>query len=168
MSRIGNPFAALISRLHRARVEDQSIAPRTRAPLPAPTPAPADNASRQPSALSSASLDAAHTARIGFNQADRLRAGLLAMFRPASAPTAATASAMTTASATGPTQTVTGSASPNAAIRDFQATTSAIAINDDLKTTGVRVDVNISHTYASDLVVKLRSPEGKEVTLRNR
>ncbi len=163
MTRI-NPFAALISRLQRARVEDQSIAPRARAQ--APMPAPVENASRQPSAFSAASLDAAHTARVGFNQADRLRAGLFGMLRPALAPT--TATAPTTASATGATQTVTGTASPNAAIRDFQMTTSTIAITDDLKTTGVQVDVNITHSYASDLVVKLRSPEGQEVTLRNR
>ncbi|QUV98462.1 proprotein convertase P-domain-containing protein [Chloracidobacterium aggregatum] len=65
-------------------------------------------------------------------------------------------------------RTVTQTATPNAAIRDLQTTTSTIAINDDLKTTGVRVDVNIAHTYASDLVVKLRSPQGQEVTLRNR
>ncbi|MFQ3640465.1 MAG: DNA/RNA non-specific endonuclease, partial [Chloracidobacterium sp.] len=65
-------------------------------------------------------------------------------------------------------RTVTQTATPNAAIRDLQTTTSTIAIQDDLKATNVRVDVNIAHTYASDLVVKLRSPQGQEVTLRNR
>ncbi|QUV98461.1 proprotein convertase P-domain-containing protein [Chloracidobacterium sp. E] len=152
MSRIGNPFAALISRLQRARVEDQSIAPRTR-PQP---PTPSETTPARPTTFSPTSLDAAHTARAGFNQADRLRANLFSMFRPAAAPTAATSAAATA----GNTQTVTASATPNAAIRDFQTTTSTIAITEDLKTTGVRVDVNIAHSYASDLVVKLRSPKG--------
>jgi DNA/RNA endonuclease G (NUC1)/subtilisin-like proprotein convertase family protein len=165
MSRIGNPFAALVSRLQRARVEDQSIAPRTR---PQPAPTPSETTPARPTTFSPTSLDAAHTARVGFNQADRLRANLFSMFRPAAAPTAAPTAATSAAAAAGNTQTVTASAAPNAAIRDFQTTTSTIAITEDLKTTGVRVDVNIAHSYASDLVVKLRSPEGREVLLRNR
>lgn len=60
----------------------------------------------------------------------------------------------------------TGTASPNAAIRDNSTTTSAITINDDLSVTGVNVAVNIDHTYAGDVEVKLKSPSGKEVTLR--
>lgn len=64
-------------------------------------------------------------------------------------------------------KTVSGNATPNAAIRDNQTTTSKITINDDLTVQGVKVDVNIDHTYVGDLVVKLRSPEGKEVTLRS-
>jgi len=60
----------------------------------------------------------------------------------------------------------TGTASPNAAIRDNSTTTSAININDDLSVTGVSVAVNIDHTYVGDLEVKLKSPSGKEVTLR--
>ncbi|MCS6884289.1 MAG: proprotein convertase P-domain-containing protein [Acidobacteriota bacterium] len=64
-------------------------------------------------------------------------------------------------------RTVGLTATPNAAIRDHQVTTSKITINDDLTVQGVKVDVNIDHTYIGDLVVKLRSPEGKEVTLRN-
>ncbi|MFY9227320.1 MAG: proprotein convertase P-domain-containing protein [Blastocatellia bacterium] len=62
--------------------------------------------------------------------------------------------------------TATGTASPNAAIRDNQTTTSAININDDLSVTGVNVAVNIDHTYVGDVEVKLKSPSGKEVTLR--
>src|SRR5262249_21611240 len=64
--------------------------------------------------------------------------------------------------------TSSGSAAPNAPIKDFKTTTSAINITDDLSITGVKVNVNIAHTYIGDLVVKLRSPEGKEVTLHNR
>jgi subtilisin-like proprotein convertase family protein len=64
--------------------------------------------------------------------------------------------------------TATGTATPNAAIRDNQTTTSTININDDLSITGVKVNLDIAHTYRGDLVVKLRSPEGKEVTLHNR
>ncbi len=64
--------------------------------------------------------------------------------------------------------TATGSATPNAPIRDNQTTVSKINISDDLSVTGVRVNVDIAHTYRGDLVVKLRSPEGKEVTLHNR
>ncbi|MBN8722333.1 MAG: proprotein convertase P-domain-containing protein [Acidobacteria bacterium] len=62
--------------------------------------------------------------------------------------------------------TATGTASPNAAIRDNSTTTSAININDDLSVTGVNVAVNIDHTYVGDVEVKLKSPSGKEVTLR--
>ncbi|MBK7993381.1 MAG: proprotein convertase P-domain-containing protein [Blastocatellia bacterium] len=64
--------------------------------------------------------------------------------------------------------TATGSASPNAPILDNQTTTSKITINDDLDITAVKVNVDIAHTYRGDLIVKLRSPEGKEVTLHNR
>jgi len=62
--------------------------------------------------------------------------------------------------------TATGTATPNAAIRDNQTTTSAINIADDLSVTGVNVAVNIDHTYVGDVEVKLKSPSGKEVTLR--
>lgn len=64
-------------------------------------------------------------------------------------------------------KTVSGSVAPNAAIKDHQTTSSKITINDDLTVQGVKVDVNIDHTYVGDLVVKLRSPEGREVTLRS-
>ncbi|MEW6736079.1 MAG: M4 family metallopeptidase [Acidobacteriota bacterium] len=64
--------------------------------------------------------------------------------------------------------TVNGSATPNAPIRDFQATTSTIDISDDVKISGLKVNVDIGHTYRGDLLVKLRSPEGKEITLHNR
>lgn len=55
---------------------------------------------------------------------------------------------------------------PNALIKDFQATSSTASINDDLSVTGVNVAVNIDHTYAGDVEVKLKSPSGKEVLLR--
>ncbi|MBL8150434.1 MAG: M4 family metallopeptidase [Blastocatellia bacterium] len=67
-----------------------------------------------------------------------------------------------------PALTASGSATPNAPIRDNQTTTSTINVNDDLSITGVKVNLNISHTYRGDLVVKLRSPEGREVTLHNK
>jgi endonuclease G len=104
MSRIGNPFAALVSRLQRARVEDQSIAPRTRSQ---PAPTPSETTPARPTTFSPTSLDAAHTARVGFNQADRLRANLFSMFRPAAAPTAAPTAATSAAAAAGNTQTLT-------------------------------------------------------------
>ncbi len=62
--------------------------------------------------------------------------------------------------------TATATATPNAAIKDFQTTSSTIGINDDLSVTGVNVAVNIDHTYAGDVEVKLKSPSGKEVLLR--
>jgi subtilisin-like proprotein convertase family protein len=62
--------------------------------------------------------------------------------------------------------TAAGTATPNAAIRDNQTTTSSINISDDLSVTGVNVAVNIDHTYVGDLEVKLKSPSGKEVLLR--
>jgi subtilisin-like proprotein convertase family protein len=64
--------------------------------------------------------------------------------------------------------TVSGAVTPNAPILDNQTTTSTINIADDLSITGVKVNVDIAHTYRGDLVAKLRSPEGKEVVLHNR
>ena len=62
--------------------------------------------------------------------------------------------------------TTTVSATPNALIKDFQSTSSIVNINDDLSVTGINVAVNIDHTYAGDVEVKLKSPSGKEVLLR--
>ena len=43
--------------------------------------------------------------------------------------------------------------------------TSTITFADDLPVVGVRVSLNLSHSYLSDLVVTLTSPAGTEVTL---
>ncbi len=68
--------------------------------------------------------------------------------------------------ATSGRESLTATATPNALIKDFQSTSSIVSINDDLSVTGVNVAVNIDHTYAGDVEVKLKSPSGKEVLLR--
>ncbi|MFQ3593931.1 MAG: S8 family serine peptidase, partial [Gemmataceae bacterium] len=51
------------------------------------------------------------------------------------------------------------------AIRDFNTSASAIVISQDINISDVDVRVNISHTYASDLYIWLRGPDGTEVLL---
>ncbi|MEW6736332.1 MAG: proprotein convertase P-domain-containing protein [Acidobacteriota bacterium] len=64
--------------------------------------------------------------------------------------------------------TVTGNATPNAAIRDLQTTTSTINLAEAGQVDKLKVNVNIGHTYRGDLVVRLTSPTGKTATLHNR
>ncbi|MBN8722377.1 MAG: proprotein convertase P-domain-containing protein [Acidobacteria bacterium] len=66
------------------------------------------------------------------------------------------------------TKTISLSAQPNSQIRDLQSVSSTIDVADDVNISQVKVNIDIAHTYQGDLVVKLRSPEGKEVTLHNR
>jgi serine protease len=55
-----------------------------------------------------------------------------------------------------------------APLRDRGIATYAMNIPDSMVIGAVRVQVNISHTWMSDLVVKLRSPAGTEILLANR
>ncbi len=65
-------------------------------------------------------------------------------------------------------KTVTGSASPNAAIKDNQTVTSTINITDDVSIENLKLNLDLTHTYRGDLVVKLTSPSGKTVTISDR
>lgn len=53
-------------------------------------------------------------------------------------------------------------------IRDNATVTSSITVTDDVKISDLDVKVTLTHTYVSDLVIKLTSPTGKVVTLFNR
>ncbi len=54
------------------------------------------------------------------------------------------------------------------AIRDNATVTSSITVTDDVKITDLDARVTLTHTYDSDLVIKLIAPTGKTVTLFNR
>jgi len=56
----------------------------------------------------------------------------------------------------------------NQTIADLSTTTSTINIGQNVNIGSIRVNVNLTHTYDSDLTIKLVSPTGKEVTLFNR
>jgi subtilisin-like proprotein convertase family protein len=65
-------------------------------------------------------------------------------------------------------KTVSLKAEPNSQIQDLKSVSSVINVTDDMTISQVKVNIDIAHTYVGDLVVKLRSPEGKEVLLKNR
>jgi serine protease len=54
------------------------------------------------------------------------------------------------------------------AIRDLTTTTAKLAINQDITISDVNVRFSISHTYDSDLVIRLVGPGGQSSTLVNR
>ncbi len=56
-------------------------------------------------------------------------------------------------------------AAPNSRISDLRTTTSTITVNTDGSIQDLNVQVNISHTWNSDLLVTLRGPDGTTVTL---
>ncbi|WP_224242178.1 M4 family metallopeptidase [Hyalangium gracile] len=64
--------------------------------------------------------------------------------------------------------TVTGTASPNAAIQDLATTTSKINLPEDVTIDKLKLDLDLAHTYRGDLVVKLTSPSGKSATISDR
>lgn len=65
-------------------------------------------------------------------------------------------------------QVVSGSSAPNRAINDLGTTTDMIAIASGLQIDRVEVDINITHTYVSDLFVTLTSPDGTRSILLER
>jgi subtilisin family serine protease/subtilisin-like proprotein convertase family protein len=56
----------------------------------------------------------------------------------------------------------------NQAILDFHTTTSTINVGQDSAIGKLTVNVNITHSWVGDLVIKLRGPDGTIVTLFNR
>ncbi|MBL8864472.1 MAG: proprotein convertase P-domain-containing protein, partial [Planctomycetia bacterium] len=69
--------------------------------------------------------------------------------------------------ATPTTQTFSAGGLP-LAIRDLSTTTAKLAINQDITIADVNVRFSISHTYDSDLVIRLVGPGGQSATLVNR
>ena len=63
---------------------------------------------------------------------------------------------------------ISGSAQPAAPIRDNQTATSTIHFDEDVDLKSLKVNLDVSHTWRGDLVVKLTSPSGKTATLSNR
>ncbi len=63
---------------------------------------------------------------------------------------------------------VTGSATPNAEIKDLATTTSKITLTDDVTIDKLKLDLDLSHTYRGDLTVTLTSPSGKSAVISNR
>jgi subtilisin-like proprotein convertase family protein len=61
-----------------------------------------------------------------------------------------------------------GSGPLNSAIQDFHTTTSTINIGQNMAINKLVVNVNITHSWVGDLVIKLRGPDGTNVTLFNR
>lgn len=63
---------------------------------------------------------------------------------------------------------ITGTASPNSAVKDLATTTSKINIDQDIDIENLNLNLDLQHTYRGDLVVKLTSPSGKTVTISDR
>lgn len=64
--------------------------------------------------------------------------------------------------------TLAQSVQPNAAIRDFQTTTSTLTLGEASNLSALRLDLDLAHTWRGDLVVKLTSPSGRSVTVSDR
>jgi len=65
-------------------------------------------------------------------------------------------------------ETVKGSAAPNAKINDNSKVESTIHVDGDLDIEKLSVNLDIAHSYRGDLVVTLTSPSGKSAVLSNR
>lgn len=63
---------------------------------------------------------------------------------------------------------ITKTATPNSAVKDLATTTSTITIDQDADVESLKLNIDLTHTYKGDLVVKLTSPSGKTVTLSDR
>ena len=70
--------------------------------------------------------------------------------------------------AEGREQSISRSAEPAAPIKDFQTTTSTIHFDEDVDLKSLKANLDLSHTWRGDLVVKLTSPSGTTATLSNR
>lgn len=55
-----------------------------------------------------------------------------------------------------------------AAVVDFSTSSYPLSITDGMTIQNVRVQINVTHGWMSDMVVKLRSPNGTEILLANR
>jgi len=69
--------------------------------------------------------------------------------------------------ATEPTP-ITGSATPNAEIKDLSTTTSEITLGQDATIDKLKLDLDLAHTYRGDLKVTLTSPSGKTAVISDR
>ncbi|MDY7226850.1 M4 family metallopeptidase [Hyalangium rubrum] len=65
-------------------------------------------------------------------------------------------------------KTVTGSATPNAAITDLGTTTSKISLGEDVTIDSLKLDLDLAHSYRGDLKVSLTSPSGKTAVISDR
>ncbi|HLL04880.1 MAG TPA: M4 family metallopeptidase [Myxococcaceae bacterium] len=65
-------------------------------------------------------------------------------------------------------KTVTGTATPKAAIADLATTTSKITLGEDVTIDKLKLDLDLAHTYRGDLKVTLTSPSGKSAVLSDR
>ncbi|HEY8210991.1 MAG TPA: proprotein convertase P-domain-containing protein, partial [Myxococcaceae bacterium] len=65
-------------------------------------------------------------------------------------------------------QTVSKSAAPAAPVKDNQTTSSTIHFDEDVDLSSLKANLDVSHTWRGDLVVKLTSPSGKTATLSDR
>ncbi|MBN1208414.1 MAG: M4 family metallopeptidase [Myxococcaceae bacterium] len=63
---------------------------------------------------------------------------------------------------------VTGSATPNAEIKDLATTTSKITLAEDVTIDTLKLDLDLDHTWRGDLTVTLTSPSGKSAVISNR
>ncbi|WP_044199370.1 M4 family metallopeptidase [Hyalangium minutum] len=63
---------------------------------------------------------------------------------------------------------ITGSATPNAEIKDLSTTSSEITLGQDATIDQLKVDLDLAHTYRGDLKVTLTSPSGKTAVLSDR
>ena len=52
-------------------------------------------------------------------------------------------------------------------VTDYTVTTSEVTVSDAIRITGVRVYVDISHTYRGDLTINIVSPHGSDVLLKD-
>ncbi len=65
-------------------------------------------------------------------------------------------------------KTVTGTATPNAPIKDLSTTTSEITLGEDVTIDKLKLDLDLAHTYKGDLKVTLTSPSGKTHVVHDR
>jgi bacillolysin len=65
-------------------------------------------------------------------------------------------------------KTVTGSATPNAEIKDLSTTSSKITLGEDVTIDKLKLDLDLAHTYRGDLTVTLTSPSGKSAVISDR
>ena len=65
-------------------------------------------------------------------------------------------------------KTVTGTATPNAEIKDLATTTSKITLGEDVTIDKLKLDLDLAHTYRGDLKVTLTSPSGKSAVISDR
>jgi bacillolysin len=63
---------------------------------------------------------------------------------------------------------ITGSATPNAEIKDLSTTTSKITLGQDATIDQLKLELDLAHTYRGDLKVTLTSPSGKTATISDR